>query len=306
MRKKELLGPSFRVQQMSGRNRSELVTTATAAFLVKVFDTAEQAARETAALAWFSASDNGCGVSTPRVRVVDGRLLITETPPGLRTLSPAIRKRRLSAAVLRRLGRSLAQLHAIRLPPESPSSEYLPLDPEGASLAVLSESFGVRATLAEVHRDEPLLEALRTLAERPQSDRRAVHGDIRAANILVGKGRPSDPELYLIDWETAGIADPMVDVGAAIAQVLAISMHASTTGPDRVGLRLLLESYRAGGGELHLASAIRRAGVSLIQKAIESTASADVINGPARTSLRIARIALLTPESLAVQLRLVT
>lgn len=301
----DLLTPSFRIENMGGRNRSQLVSTASMAFLVKIFATPELAEREAAALNWFIGS-SGEGFLIPRVRRLERELLITETPRGLQSLAANVQSDRYPRAVLRRLGLSLARLHSMDPPSGTPPVEILPVEVDGASLPVLNESPGVRATLEEIYADELLLRAVQALVEQPPCKCSAIHGDIRAANILRRMVRTSSPDLYLIDWETAGVGDPMRDVGAAIAQILTLSMHAYTAGPDRAGIRVFLDAYRAAGGTLHLGQAIQRAGVSLVQQSIEVAARADSIPGLARTSLRIARIALLAPESFAVQLQLVS
>jgi hypothetical protein len=301
---RQLMEPSFSVRAVGGRNRSALVTTSSAAFLVKVLGSADWAQREADALEWGRGTTGAFRI--PRVRVLDDDLLITETPPGLRPIADVVVKQRFPRTLLRRVGADLAVLHGQPPPVGARSAEFLPLALPGAPVMVLDESHGVRAVLTEVYSDRPLMDALRAVADRAAGHRQAVHGDIRSANLLVRAGTPSGAELYLIDWETAGTADPMVDVGAAMAQVLSVSMRASTTGPDRAGLRILLDAYREHGGDLDLARAVQRAGVSLIRYASEASASTDRLTSLARTCLRIARIAILTPESLAVQLRLVT
>jgi Ser/Thr protein kinase RdoA (MazF antagonist) len=300
-----LLEASFNVREVGGRNKSTLVTTESAAFLVKVLHSAGMAQREAAGLEWCAAVRDRRGFSVSRVRVLDGPLLITETTPALRPISEFLVNQRFPRVLLRRLGANLARLHSLQPRLDAQSAEYLPIDLAGAPLTLLDQSRGVRELMAALYVDEPLMEALHALVEHTVGRTGPAHGDVRSANLLVHDGAASTG-MYLIDWETAGVADPMIDVGGAICQVLANSIRAATKGPDRAGLRVLLGAYRASGGNLDLVRAVRRAGVSLIQCASETLASSDGLTPFSRSCLKIARLALLTPESLAIQLRLVT
>lgn len=305
VQERELLLPSFSMRAVGGRNRSLLVTSASACFLVKSLDSIELAQREAEGVELLMRSSDAA-FQAPVLRILKETLVVTETPLGLNSLAPIASRTRYSFRLLQRLGRALASLHAIASSPDTPLTEHLPLPLDGAPLSALEDSPAVRTILSELYDDELLMAGLASLVDPPVDYMTSIHGDIRAANVLVSGQSRSTSTPFFIDWETSGRGDPMIDVGAAVSQVLALSIQASTCGPDRRGTRGLLEAYRSSGGPLDLARAIRRAGASLIQQAMERAANSSEVPSSSRAALNIARIAILTPESLAVQLRLVT
>lgn len=114
-----------------------------------------------------------------------------------------------SAAALGRLGAQLARLHALPVPQVA---RFAPL--------TLAEDYAAAARVYAGHAAGLLSQALRALAqawERLQDDARAaviVHGDLNPANLL---WQPVAGErLWLLDWEYAQRADPLLDVASVL------------------------------------------------------------------------------------------
>jgi len=73
-----------------------------------------------------------------------------------------------------------------------------------------------------------------------------VHGDLFADNIVVG----DDRELVILDWETASLDDPLIDLGMAIVGLCRIG---GQFHPDRA--RLLTKGYTASAPGREVGSA---------------------------------------------------
>ena len=107
---------------------------------------------------------------------------------------------------LRRLGERLEQLHAVEVP-----SGIVPFDPVSCACAYLA-SIG-----SEPRRDPSSAEmvaAIDAAARRVAEGTiglSIVHGDLAQGNVLDGT------QLWLLDWEYSQYADPLYDVGCALA-----------------------------------------------------------------------------------------
>jgi homoserine kinase type II len=92
-------------------------------------------------------------------------------------------------------------------------------------------------------------------ARRPQW--RIVHGDFHGPNIVVA----ASGRLAVIDWETATVDDPMLDVGMAV-----VGLCGSGGRLDQSRVRRFLAGYAASGGVVEprlLGPAVEYAGVIL-------------------------------------------
>jgi aminoglycoside phosphotransferase (APT) family kinase protein len=106
-------------------------------------------------------------------------------------------------APLAALGRALARLHSLPLPPP-PAAPDLLLARRAEATAAALDGLPVPADVAG-----RLREALAHPAWRPAAPR-LVHGDPGLHNVLWGRGR-----LTLLDWELAGWGDPRLDLAWA-------------------------------------------------------------------------------------------
>ncbi|MFI4913819.1 MAG: phosphotransferase [Steroidobacterales bacterium] len=142
---------------------------------------------------------------------------------------------------LARLGARLAQLHALAPPP------LTPLDPLGTALAYAaaipdSAEFDAaeRALLETVLRRLQDAAAAMAASASPTG---IIHGDLVHSNLLAGS------RLWLVDWEYAQIADPVMDAACLLAYYPAARPHAAVllaaTGLEMggIGQRLAAGMY---------------------------------------------------------------
>lgn len=294
----DVLNGAFRVEAVAGRNGACLVRTARSAILVKPV---QDPAREVRGLARCAAPS--AGVWAPRLRFASEEVVATET---VSTLAPIVvsprsgRHRRWVAAAL---GASLGHLHRLSLSGDEPTAGHLPFDPDGSNPTALNESPAVRALLVSYYDDSELVGAVRGLARQMLESRTAfIHGDVRAANVLADA---RTRRICLIDWELCGRGDPMIDLGAAIALLLADSLRHPRGSPDRSGVSDLLAAYRDANGPPRLEGALRCAGSSLLQFSLENASVHLQPSAFSRRASAVGRMALVTPALLALHLRLV-
>jgi len=109
--------------------------------------------------------------------------------------------------LVERLGEELARIHAIDV--ERPALAFLgpaPADPVGAQLQGVSDGLDALAVA------RPVLERALHLARASApvaTGTTLVHRDFRTGNLLVDEHRLS----AVLDWEFAGLGDPMSDIG---------------------------------------------------------------------------------------------
>lgn len=152
---------------------------------------------------------NGRRLGTPRllafVEDANWSALVTARRPGTPGLRLYARPPTELAAPLEALGRTLARLHALVLPPPPDAAELgLLLGPRAGALAGELAALPLPTDLCA-----PLAEALAHPAWRPDAPRLA-HGDAGLHNILWAEHR-----FTLLDWELAGWGDPRLDLAWA-------------------------------------------------------------------------------------------
>jgi aminoglycoside phosphotransferase (APT) family kinase protein len=169
------------------------------------------------------------GLPAPRLlaKDLDGRAPATlETAVAGSTTWP----RAVSVEQLRAAGAALAQVHAIALEPRP----HLPFRPR--PIAVDDFARDRRRGRMVTSR------LLRTADERiqsmapPQAETVFVHGDVWPGNIAWTDGRCT-----LIDWKTAGVGDPGVDIGELRKQI------AITYGPDATAV--IVDGWERASGK---------------------------------------------------------
>lgn len=210
-------------------------------------------AREAAAIAYAS---EHTAVRVPQVLAADtdgtpayvataalsGTVIATDWPAG-----SAVAR----ATVLRAVGRALADVHTARFDEHAVihggTADDLTLD-RGSWTDVLTTTLEDRATelFADRFRDhnDQLLDALRdSWAVLDDAPATLVHDDPRPENCLVDSAGPG-----LVDWETAMIGDPALDVTRAEAQYVERA-DVDQDGADRLR-RALRAGYRDHAGTL--------------------------------------------------------
>jgi thiamine kinase-like enzyme len=133
----------------------------------------------------------------------------------------------LDRATLHRLGERLAQLHQL----SAPAAPFEPLQiaqayvaaaaPVGEPLAAAAA--GLLSTVA----------AAQARFAEDSAGRVIIHGDLNHLNLIEAR------QLWLIDWEYAQVADPLLDLGCVLAYYPASAAHAQE----------LLAAAGLGGGE---------------------------------------------------------
>jgi aminoglycoside phosphotransferase (APT) family kinase protein len=144
-------------------------------------------------------------------------------------------------AALHRLGERLRQLHQLK-------AQVAPFDPSGIGHAYATSPAGIEVPhQAEVARLlNKISEAQVRMGDEPAS-RVIIHGDLNHLNVI------ESDKPWLIDWEYAQLADPLMDVGCLLAYYPEAEAHAGELlaatglgGPSELSrLRVAVFIYRA-------------------------------------------------------------
>lgn len=208
----------------------------------------------------------------------------------------------------RAIGVALAELHGTRAdlhpagPLARPSLDWLTVTPR--SLAMHPHAYRELWVRADAAR-EPLLELAR--------DWRAtatIHGDIKGDNIALA----ADPvRAILFDWETAGLGDPLYDLGCAVGdrvttwltqvpliagETLSTWLAQSPVPLDSVSadLRTLLAAY---GDDVDRVRIVAYAGAYLFQRAMAYAWTAQQLAARGLLAAHLATQFLTRPERTA-------
>lgn len=184
---------------------------------------------------------------------------------------------RLDLGAIRSLGEFLGAVHTAtagrrsELAPQFRNEEMRAL--HGGQLLQLPDSRGMAELPSELRRlvETDLLrstvhERIRSLRVRYDQVRESlVHGDVKAANVVLQRGRPR-----LLDAEFAHVGDPAFDLGTALGHTW-LHLDAGTRRAGHTDAETaLLAGYAATGGRAReLCSPARRwAGIDMIQHVI--------------------------------------
>jgi homoserine kinase type II len=175
------------------------------------------------------------------VRRLDGGLLSTlgDTPVVVRRWLPGSTANELAVDRLSEAGRLLAQIHRCR-----PDALDVPWGNRrlSAPLRALLDEFPDQAHAAWIRRRLAKLDQHFPLADDPRRPLWVpVHGDFHPTNLVVS----GDGGLSVVDWETAAIDEPMLDLGLA---VLGLCRAGDRLDPGR--LREFLDGYVRAGAPL--------------------------------------------------------
>ena len=281
--RRSIVSGRLRIDDASSRNRNFRVTGAPGeSYLLKqglAADSAHTLANEVALYRRLAP----VAAWVPRFVGHDKKrgLLILEWIEGGEALD---RRGRCSPALAARLGRVLADLHAI-----APDDEDLRRDapwvlalhrPPLEALRYLSAAS--IELVKELQRDAAACRAMEELHDG-WSAAALVHRDVKWANCIADGGA-----IKLVDWEMAGWGDPAWDVGSALAE---LAGHAAVA-------RALWRAYVAAGApapELRV-RALRFAGARLVQTAFEHAQELAALDDRATTDLRSGCALLATPR----------
>jgi aminoglycoside phosphotransferase (APT) family kinase protein len=194
-------------------------------------DAAERSAfleQEAAVLTALSA--NGSSQLAPRLIDFDPeqRLLITESVDGYVPLDRHLRRTLLAdSAAATAAGLALSRLHehapemsgtAARIP--FPLAEIAPLTPEDFA----ARPAGYAQLAAVLHQSRHAVEKLRSRWRHSHF----IHGDFKADNLLlrIDPRFKGEPPIVIVDWEMAGVGDPLWDIGSFVGSLLLTWMQA--------------------------------------------------------------------------------
>lgn len=316
---------AFRPKQ--GRCVSGVITLSGGRRIFLKQDRAPQSAlleREAAVLAAF---EGGAGLRVaPQLIEFDPeqRILITAAAEGYAPLDRILRSGLLSAPMTSAsVATALASLH--EEPPKVPSaaaqSLAFPLEPVSP---LTPEDFATRPAgypqlSAALHQSR---DAIDQVARRWRPTH-FVHGDFKADNVLVRTDPRlrEQPPVVIVDWEMAGIGDPMWDIGSFIGSLLLVwiqtlaphaASEAALAGQDansirrHIGYFLLTYRHMAPGvfetTESFTLTAFQYAGIFMLHRVAVGLDITGFLDPTATLLLDFARNLLNRPEAAATAL----
>lgn len=264
----------------------------------------------------------------PEFRAGDRRTLILGHVDAPTVAAHAARFRRLSIAIARELGRSLAAVHAsrpARAPLASAPTPWI-LSLGAPPVEMLRDMSAANRDLLEiVQKSTSLLASMERLASA-WSPAALVHGDLRLENALVRRhARVRRPEITLVDWELSGWGEPAWDLGCVIASLLwlwlsslpfvpgmTVERVARAAGVPLARIRPAMGAFwhsyvaarllpPAAAADLRL-SALTFAAVRLIQLSWESTMDASAIPGDVVCAVQVSLNMVRAPRAAAAEL----
>jgi aminoglycoside phosphotransferase (APT) family kinase protein len=170
------------------------------------------------------------------------------------------------AQSVRQIGAALAVLHSTRTDGfelQAPRPWLLTLLAQGDSTSSIHGS-----VLEQIKRFAPLRAFTDELGQRWPGTV-MIHGDLRFSNVLAVR---DPPYVRLLDWELAGLGDPLYDLGCLLAAVLADAAARGTDLQSAVRFfGLAYAEYRARAPNVSVVSAtlVAYAALRLVQFAIE-------------------------------------
>ena len=293
----EITDARFGVEERAHRNTLQLVRTHRQTLSYKRFETSEECRHEQAAL--LTADQHDRSYELPQVIGCHDRTLITRTSPGLQPLG-STRGTAPTSARIARCAEAIASLHEVSVDVRTGLAAQ-PVRLDGIGPWILDSSPAAR-TLIKTLQESSVHDAIDELmVELSTHDMVWSHGDIRPANLLVGR----DDTICLIDWETAGRASRWQDLGALLATVLELAMHAGKGPPDGKVARAIVQSYASATGvPIAVSLLVRSAGVRLLQTAVEQAFHEWEASAQTRAILSAGRLFLLRPTRAALHMRI--
>jgi 5-methylthioribose kinase len=240
----------------------------------------------------------GCAALLPEVRHFDpaARALVLEDVGDGASLETLLAAGRAPLPALRAFGALLAAVHAASAPrAEELEERFGNLEmrrlngaqmfaaPCGAEDLDLPQALA--AARREICADSRLRARVEALARHYAGERAAlVHGDAKAANVLVQGGRPR-----LIDAEFSHVGDPAFDLGVALGHLVLCTSAPAAQAAREPAWRALLEGYRGGETAAIEARAAHYAGAVVLAHVIGPSRQAFAPAVDAPEALRRAR-----------------
>lgn len=309
----QLVRDGVTVTDKSSRCRTFIVKTGASGFVLKQGTNSEtvQSVSNEAGTYLRLAAVNGA-VPMPRMFSFEDECLVTEFVPGS-TLAESINQdRRVHAERAADVAAVLAALHRskvdpLSVPPARPSPVFLLVNPP--LIAFQFHSQGSHQLTRLVQSDEALTAGLRLLYSRWRHSH-MIHNDVRPENLIETPGS----YLVVIDWELAGLGDPLWDVAALVAEHMIAFLEDAGTWTLPVGQRSaasaeklgklrrtswrILETYQAGTAEeVHPAELIQWVAGRMVLTTMERCTSASAVPASCRHLLQVAANLFKRPEA---------
>jgi aminoglycoside phosphotransferase (APT) family kinase protein len=228
--------------------------------------------------------------------------IICASAPHLVTLHDRWSGKPPTSRLAERVGVALAAVHSVGHPDVSIASGFQ-FDPAQVGIGVLDASAGAREMIRRIQEADLDDRFARLTEDLNHEEIVFVHGDVRAANVLVSV-RGSDV-VALIDWETSGPGSRWLDVGAALAGFVELALVAGHGPPSPTVLHALLDGYsRWMGRAANVNLLVRCAGVRMLQTAVEYSASAHIVPVVADRMFVLGKLFLRAPHEGAIHLRI--
>jgi Phosphotransferase enzyme family len=270
VRSSSLIEDGFHIEDVSRRNCNLRIEVPHApGYFVKIATDPERKhtlAREARTYRFLRSGARGvrCRAVLPRVRLFDreASVLVLELLDRENLKTRCIRRRGFAIAPVRRIARALARLHRQLSMAAEPRTAYrvfcpMPFDMPHPTKAFLQASSPASVQMLRIVRDSELLsERLTQLAQtwkgRVQAQPSLIHGDLRLDNCCVAAG---STRIRIVDWELAGVGDPLWDAGAVLADLASawlMSAPTATGSEPAAGIpyaTIPIESLRSAGRE---------------------------------------------------------
>lgn len=211
----------------------------------------ESIASETAAYRWLSASPATTRLAPlPIPEAARGVAVLTQPLVDAVSLHEALGSTpAASETLIAELGGLLGALHSARVGARDLAARrpWILGVPAGRVPAMYDGNLPACRLLGEIAQRPAVAAAIAGL-ERTWTDRTAIHGDVKFDNVLVAQER-----MLLVDWELAGLGEPVWDL-AGVVDGLLLPLRVAGTGPalDRALVTSLAEpaliAHRAAAG----------------------------------------------------------
>lgn len=130
-----------------------------------------------------------------------------------------------------------------------------------------------------------------------------IHFDLTTENILIGTTGPASSRIRLIDWELAGVGDPMYDIGSVLSQLIGNALRSSGDPWAVIGTDAarLITTYRevVPLAPTDLLRAVRYAGFAQLLAALGRLERIGSLGKLGNLSLLIGRHTVTRPEAVA-------
>ncbi|MYY04291.1 class V lanthionine synthetase subunit LxmK [Streptomyces sp. ATexAB-D23] len=278
------------------------------------FDRALALARQCTTLSW----------DTPQLlglRPASG-LAVFALLDGAESLSDLAPEGELPVELCRRTGRALAEVHMLPWPDAPAGPADAPVAPVMRFLDFLSEKTWQTSSAAELElwsllqHDAALAGGLRALPHGGTSGLVPSHGDLRLDQFLLHGDR-----LHLTDWEEFRPAEPELDLGGLVGELVHRAVRCLTDTLDdgladdpraahaaimsrgrlalariRPGVGALMEAYRAVRGPVDPARIAARAGWHLFDRILAGARHSNRLHPLDRAQAGIGRALILAPQ----------